>query len=97
MLSFEAGSDNIGTDELAKLDNLVNVLRAHGTVHITLTAYADSANSSPRDARRLSLSRALAVRDYLTNKGISSARVDVRALGSNVPSGEPDRIDIKAN
>ena len=97
VLSFEAGSDNIGTDELAKLDKLVNVLRAHGTVHITLTAYADSANSSPRDARRLSLSRALAVRDYLTNKGISSARVDVRALGANVPSGEPDRIDIKAN
>ncbi len=97
VLEFEPGLDNLNQDALGKLDKLVNILRAHGNNHIMLTAYADNSNSSPRDARRLSLSRALAVRDYLTGKGISSARVDVRALGANVPSGEPDRVDIKAN
>ncbi|MDD5587237.1 MAG: hypothetical protein PHY92_09870 [Alphaproteobacteria bacterium] len=45
----------------------------------------------------MSLARALAVRDYLTNKGISSGRIDVRALGANVPSGDMDRVDVKVN
>ena len=97
VLPFTANSDNMDGNVVAKLDKVVNILRAHGNVRITLTAYADSANSTPREARRLSLSRALAVRDYLTSKGISSGRVDVRALGANVPSGEPDRVDIKVN
>ena len=60
-------------------------------MRITLTAYADTANNtSAREARRLSLSRALTIRDYLTAKGISSGRIDVRALGANVPSGDPE-------
>lgn len=97
-LSFDRGSDNISSDNLPMLDKLAVTLRANSGVRITLTAYADNSTGvSPREARRLSLSRALAVRDYLTSKGISSGRIDVRALGANIPSGEPDRVDIKAN
>jgi outer membrane protein OmpA-like peptidoglycan-associated protein len=80
------------------LDKLASVLQSNGGVRITLTAYAAVGDStSPREARRMSLTRALAVRDYLTSKGISSSRIDVRALGANVPSGDPDRVDVKAN
>lgn len=96
-VSFVHGSENISPEVLPILDKLVTVLQANSGVRITLTAYADVKDSTPRDARRMSLSRALAMRDYLTSKGISSSRVDVRALGANVSSGEPDRIDIKAN
>jgi len=97
-LPFNRGSDNINSDNLPMLDKLAVTLRANSGVRITLTAYADNSTGvSPREARRLSLSRALAVRDYLTSKGISSGRIDVRALGANIPSGEPDRVDIKAN
>ena len=46
-------------------------------------------------ARRLSLSRALQVRSYLIDQGVRSTRIDVRALGANVPSGPADRVDIK--
>ncbi|MDX2028401.1 MAG: OmpA family protein [Alphaproteobacteria bacterium] len=96
--SFTRGSDNIGNKAVPNLDKLASVLNANGDVRVTLTAYADVGTStSPRDARRLSLSRALAVRDFLTAKGISSARIDVRALGANVPSGDPDRVDVKVN
>jgi outer membrane protein OmpA-like peptidoglycan-associated protein len=97
-IAFTRGADNIGTDALPTLDKIASMLLSNGGVRVTLTAYAAVGDSTPpREARRLSLTRALAVRDYLTAKGISSSRIDVRALGANVPSGDPDRVDIKAN
>jgi outer membrane protein OmpA-like peptidoglycan-associated protein len=41
------------------------------------------------------LSRALAIRSYLIGKGVRSTRIDVRALGNKIPSGKPDRVDLK--
>ena len=97
-IPFDRGSDNMNTDVLPKLDRLSSVMLDHNGTRITLTAYADNDNNmSPREARRLSLTRALAVRDYLVAKGISSGRIDVRALGSNTSSGDPDRVDVKVN
>jgi outer membrane protein OmpA-like peptidoglycan-associated protein len=43
----------------------------------------------------LSLTRALAVRAYLMDKGIADTRIDVRALGV-AASGPPDRVDIRS-
>jgi outer membrane protein OmpA-like peptidoglycan-associated protein len=94
---FAHGSDNFANEVVPTLDKLAGILQQNGGVRITLTAYADNAGSTPREARRLSLSRALAIRDYLTSKGISSGRIDVRALGANVSSGDKDRVDVKAN
>jgi outer membrane protein OmpA-like peptidoglycan-associated protein len=97
-LPFELVSENIVNEVVPILDKLAALLAANGNVRITLTAYADNgANMSPRDARRLALARALVVRDYLTSKGISSGRIDVRALGANYFSGEGDRLDVTAN
>jgi len=98
VIAFAHGSENIDHDVLPTLDKLVSALQAHGNVRVTLTAYAGlDATTTPRDARRMSLARALAIRDYLTAKGISSGRIDVRALGANVVSGSSDRVDVRAN
>jgi hypothetical protein len=59
-----------------------------------IIAYAAGSNDSASEARRLSLSRALAVCAYLIEKGVASTRLDVRALGHQVDSGSPDRVDI---
>lgn len=96
-IPFVRGSDNFDSSVAETLRRLADVLQQNGGVRITLTAYADNTGTTPREARRLSLSRALAIRDYLTSRGISSSRIDVRALGANVPSGDPDRVDVKAN
>lgn len=97
-LSFDHGSDVIDDDAIEILDKLAALLARHGDARITLNAYAGTRGDiTPREARRLSLARALAVRDYLTKKGIASGRIDVRALGANVPSGDMDRVDIKMN
>jgi outer membrane protein OmpA-like peptidoglycan-associated protein len=92
---FDRGEENIDPAELPTLDKLADVLVNNGNIRITLTSYANANGASPREARRMSLTRALAVRDYLTAKGVVSSRIDVRALGSNVPSGDTDRIDVK--
>jgi outer membrane protein OmpA-like peptidoglycan-associated protein len=96
-ISFKPGVENIDTDALPILDKLALILQSDSSERITLTSYAGvGPDTSPRDARRLSLTRALAIRDYLTAKGVVSARINVRALGANVPSGDPDRVDVKA-
>src|SRR6201999_4480211 len=80
-LPFTHGSENIDKSSVPTLDKLAGVLQSHSNVRSTITTYAGlDPNSSPREARRLSLARSLAVRDYLTAKGISSGRIDVRAL-----------------
>ena len=57
-------------------------------------AYARSENLSASRARRLSLSRALAVRSFLIAKGIRSTRIDVRALGRKSGTEPANRVDV---
>jgi outer membrane protein OmpA-like peptidoglycan-associated protein len=94
---FTRGSGNIDEQVLSTLDKLASVLSSNPDVRISLIAYADNSDSTPRDARRLSLTRALAVRDYLASKGVQDSRVDVRAEGANTTSGYIDRVDVKVN
>lgn len=96
-IEFDSGSDQLDDDAIDAVNKLADVLLKNATAHITLVAYADGKTMSPRESRRLSLARALAVRDYLTVKGVPSSRVDVRAMGVNVPSGDPNRIDVKVD
>jgi outer membrane protein OmpA-like peptidoglycan-associated protein len=65
------------------------------TVRIQLLAYAKASSDGASRARRLSLSRALAVRAYLIEKGVRSTRMDVRALGDKFGDGPADRVDIR--
>ncbi len=98
LISFERGSDKLDKDAVEVVEKLIRILKDHGEARITLTAYSDiNGTITPREARRLSLNRALAIRDFMTTKGIASSRVDVRPMGANVPSGDMDRVDVKVN
>lgn len=78
-------------DSLKALAAKVN---ANDEQRLQLVAYASGAGVSPSSARRLSLSRALAVRSVLIDAGVRSSRIDVRALGDK-PAGEPaNRVDV---
>ena len=63
-------------------------------LRLGLLAYASAENGSTSNARRLSLSRALAVRAYLIDRGIKTARFIVRAQGDRFGSGPADRVDL---
>ena len=63
-------------------------------VSFDVRAYAAGTPDDASTARRLSLSRSLAVRSVLLAEGIKSAQIYVRALGSNVAGGPADRVDV---
>ena len=91
---FGAGSAILGTKEGAALDSIAASLKQRNSLRVQLLAYADGATGTLSQTRRLSLSRALAVRSHLMNKGIQSTRIDVRALGNKYKGGTPDRVDV---
>ena len=93
-IDFAAGSAELTAVARQTLDGIAARMQSKKSIRAQLLAYAADAGDGGSQARRLSLSRALAVRAYLIDKGVRSTRLDVRALGSNVPVGPPDRVDI---
>ena len=65
-----------------------------GTATFNVVAYAAATPNDPSLARRLSLSRALAVRSALMADGVESSHIYVRALGSQLAGGPADRVDV---
>ena len=65
-----------------------------GTSRVQLLAYGGERGDKSSDTRRLSLKRALIVRQILIDSGVPSERIDVRALGGVDDSGPPDRVDV---
>ena len=84
----------LNSDASARLRSVSAALKKNGALRIQLLAYAGAKGGSTSQAQRLSLSRALAARSYLIEKGIRSTRIDVRALGNRSGNGPTDRIDI---
>jgi hypothetical protein len=76
------------------LTRLAGRMALDSALQVQLFAYAEGDEDTASKARRLSLSRALAVRSFLIDQGVRSTRIEVRALGNKVPEGAPDRVDV---
>lgn len=90
---FGASSVKLPDDAKGKLQAVAGKLAANSEARLQLLAYAGG-DQPPSQARRLSLSRALAVRSSLIDLGVASNRIDVRALGEKVTEGDPNRVDV---
>jgi outer membrane protein OmpA-like peptidoglycan-associated protein len=64
------------------------------TARVELQAFGGTPGDKGSDARRLSLKRALAIRQILIDDGVSPDRIDVRAMGGADDSGPADRVDV---
>lgn len=93
-LSFGAGAAAIQDAAATQLNDVAKALKADGSLRLQLLAYSGGGTQTPSQARRLSLSRALAVRSHLIKQGVRSTRIDVRALGNKSEGGPPDRVDV---
>jgi len=91
---FEANQSALPASATGGLDALIAKLRKDDSLRVQLLAYADGDEDNANKARRLSLSRALAVRAYLIDKQIQSTRMDVRALGNRTKEAPKDRVDV---
>ena len=61
---------------------------------VQVVGYASGNADQSSVAKRVSLSRALAVRAYLIDKGVNRLSIHVQSFGNKVPSGDPDRTDV---
>ena len=93
-IQFPEGSAELPEIARQELTALAQKLGANESMRIQLLAYASGTTDAASRARRMSLSRALAVRSYLIAQGVRSTRMDVRALGNNVQGEPADRVDI---
>ena len=93
-LIFGEGSAELSEDVEADLLALSGYMADSQTARVELLAYATAADSLGSRAHWLSLSRALAVRGFLVDKGVPITRIDVRPLGNEVMDGPPDRVDV---
>jgi outer membrane protein OmpA-like peptidoglycan-associated protein len=93
-IGFDRDDASLANDARAALSRLAGRMAGDANLQVQLLAYAEGTEDTASKARRLSLSRALAVRSYLIDQGVRSTRIEVRALGNKVPEGNPDRVDV---
>jgi outer membrane protein OmpA-like peptidoglycan-associated protein len=66
----------------------------NGSSRIQLEAFGGGHGDKGSDARRLSLKRALSIRQVLIDNGVPANSIDVRAMGGSDDSGPADRVDV---
>ncbi len=93
-LAFAAGLSKLDGASTALLDEIAGGAKTDRSIRLKLLAYAGAAGETASQSRRLSLSRALAVRSYLIDKGVRSVQFEVQAKGKKLDGGPPDRVDV---
>jgi outer membrane protein OmpA-like peptidoglycan-associated protein len=93
-VTFGAGESDLSPASANAIHGLVKSAPAGDATSYNVVAYAAGTPEDPSTARRVSLSRALAVRSALIADGVGSARIYVRALGSTGGTEAPDRVEV---
>ncbi len=94
---FEAGASDPAPSTLGAIKSLAGTLAAaiaDGAQRIQLEAYGGARGDKSSDARRLSLKRALSIRQLLIDDGVPAEKIDVRAMGGADDKGPTDRVDV---
>jgi outer membrane protein OmpA-like peptidoglycan-associated protein len=93
-LTFAPGEADLSPDSSTSIKQLAAAAPTGDATTFNVLAYAPGKPDDPSTARRVSLSRAMAVRSALVADGVPSARIFVRALGEQYGEGPPDRVDL---
>ncbi len=72
----------------------LNAAMVSPNARVELQAFGGAKGDKSSDARRLSLKRALSIRQVLIDDGVSADRIDVRAMGGVDDTGPADRVDV---
>lgn len=94
-VTFDTDSAELSDPVQAELRALANSLRSNDEGRIQVLGFASAEGGSQDLARKLALSRALKVRTFLIDAGVSSARIQVRSLGDKAEGGPANRVDIR--
>jgi len=94
---FAAGASDPSAPAVGSVKSLAGELNSamgDGSSRVQLVAYGGQRGEKSSDTRRLSLKRALVIRQLLIDDGVPSERIDVRAMGGADDSGPLDRVDV---
>jgi outer membrane protein OmpA-like peptidoglycan-associated protein len=97
VILFSAGAADPAKKALDSIKFLagdLNSAMVNAGSRVQLLAYGGEKGDKGSDARRLSLKRALAIRQVLIDDGVPSERIDVRAMGGADDGGPADRVDV---
>lgn len=93
-VAFDKTSSELSPAAQKDLDTIIAKIKDMPDQRIQLRAYATDTDGNASNARRMALSRGLMVRAYLTEKGISPIRLDVRALGAEGDATPSDQVEL---
>jgi outer membrane protein OmpA-like peptidoglycan-associated protein len=93
-LLFEAGTTDLTPVDEAAIRELAHAIPTPDSSSINVLAYAAGKPDDASTARRLSLSRGMAVRSVLLANGVPSTQIYVRALGAAPSDGPADRVEL---
>ena len=93
---FETASYDLKSESTAELEKLVSFLRENPTINIEIGGHTDNMGNRA-DNQVLSENRAKAVNDYLSAKGIVSARTEYKGYADTVPIDTNDTTEGRAN
>ena len=97
VILFAPGASDPAQSALSAIKYLaddLNKAMAGPNSRIQLQAYGGTRGDKGSDARRLSLKRALAIRQVLIDEGVAAERIDVHAAGGADDNGPADRVDV---
>jgi outer membrane protein OmpA-like peptidoglycan-associated protein len=79
---------------MKQLASTLNSALNAGALRVQLDAFGGAPGDKSTDARRVSLKRALVIRQLLIDAGVPASRIDVRAMGGIDDTGNADRVDV---
>jgi OOP family OmpA-OmpF porin len=83
-ITYPANLATISAAKVPMLDEVVSILKAYPDYDLKISGYSDAVEKGSKD-NTLSQSRADAVNDYITGKGIPADRISVKAYGATMP------------
>jgi OOP family OmpA-OmpF porin len=83
-LNFETGSTKLTPDSIPTVNSLVAILKAYPAVAVRLEGHTDNTGDAAAN-KKLSLDRAIAVKEMIITGGIADARIGTDGYGDEKP------------
>lgn len=92
---FDTKRTELKPESVTELDNVVKLMNENPTIKVLITGYTDNIGKSA-DNLALSKGRAVAVVNYLLNKGVKNERLSFKGLGESNPVSDNNTEEGRA-
>lgn len=95
ILFFQENSPDLEVGQIGILqEDVIDALKRQPGTKATIYGFAAKSRNNPEDSRRLAMSRAMMIREYMVGKRIDSDRLDLETVTEDSQGMPNDRVDI---